>query len=270
MEFLNASNNAETQLVSSMSDTDTTCTVRDSSIFPKPPFLISINDEIIKVTSVEGNTFGGLERGQENTTPSEHNIGSFVENRFTAGMYNSVTSSVEEVSTKIPEIEKQVDNVDRDVVSLNGNVNALSQDLNEHKADKANPHNTNKTHVGLGNVDNVKQMPISGGILENYSEKLITLSGTNPVINLSEGNNFKHTLSGNTTYTIKNAVSGSAHSFTLVITQTATVRTITFPASVKWQGGKIPDLTTASKTYILTFITVNGGTTWLGMFGGEF
>jgi hypothetical protein len=127
-----------------------------------------------------------------------------------------------------------------------------------------------KSDVGLSNVDNVKQMPISGGVLENYREKLVTLSGTSTTINLSLGNVFTHSLTGNTTYSISNAVSGQAHSFTLIINMGSTVRTLTFPASVKWQGGEIPDMTTASKTYVLTFMTVDGGTTWLGMFGGEF
>ena len=127
-----------------------------------------------------------------------------------------------------------------------------------------------KSDVDLGNVTNDKQMPISGGVLENYREKLVTLSGTSTAINLSLGNVFTHTLSGNTTYSITNAVSGQAHSFTLIINMGSTVRTLTFPASVKWQGGEIPDLTTASKTYVLTFVTVDGGSTWLGMFGGEF
>lgn len=113
-------------------------------------------------------------------------------------------------------------------------------------------------------------MPKSGGVLENYREKLVTLSGTSTSINLNNGNVFTHTLSGNTTYSISNAVSGQAHSFTLIITQTATVRTIAFPASVKWQGGEIPNMSIANKTYILTFVTVDGGTTWFGMFGGEF
>ena len=133
-----------------------------------------------------------------------------------------------------------------------------------------NPHGTTKSDVGLGNVTNDKQMPISGGVLENYREKLVTLSGTSTAINLSLRNVFTHTLTGNTTYSITNAVNSQAHSFTLIITQTSTVRTLTFPASVKWQGGEIPDLSTANKTYILTFMTIDGGTTWLGMFGGEF
>ncbi len=138
-----------------------------------------------------------------------------------------------------------------------------------HKAEDATQAHLPK-NVGLGNVDNVKQMPISGGVLENYREKLVTLSGTTTAINLNLGNVFTHTLSGNTTYSITSAISGQAHSFTLIINQGATARTVIFPASVKWQGGEIPDMSTANKTYVLTFMSVNGGTTWLGMFGGEF
>jgi len=40
---------------------------------------------------------------------------------------------------------------------------AVQAELNTHKADKANPHGTTKAQIELGNVDNVKQMPISGG-----------------------------------------------------------------------------------------------------------
>ena len=139
-------------------------------------------------------------------------------------------------------------------------------------ADELHPKTSVDMVEGLSTVipDTSGLMPKSGGILENYREQLIVLSGTSTTINLSLGNVFIHTLSGNTTYTISNAVNGQAHSFTLMITQDDTVRTITFPSSVKWQGGEIPDLSGASKTYILTFVTVNGGTTWLGMFGGEF
>jgi len=127
-----------------------------------------------------------------------------------------------------------------------------------------------KSDVGLSNVDNVKQMPISGGVLENYREKLVTLSGTSTAINLSLGNVFTHTLTGNTTYSITNAVNGQAHSFTLIINMGSTVRTLTFPASIKWQGGEIPDMSETNKTYVLTFVSVDGGSNWLGMFGGEF
>lgn len=107
-------------------------------------------------------------------------------------------------------------------------------------------------------------------IIDSYQENLTVLNGTTTSIDLSLGNVFTHSLTGNTTYSISNAVSGQAHSFTLVINMGATARTLTFPASVKWQDEEIPDMSTADKTYVLTFMTVDGGTNWLGMFGGEF
>jgi hypothetical protein len=122
--------------------------------------------------------------------------------------------------------------------------------------------------IALTNIGQL--MPLSGGTLENYAEKLTTVSASGGIINLSLGNVFQHSPSGNRTYSITNAVNGQAYSFTLIVNMGSTVRTLTFPASVKWQGGEIPDLTTASKTYVLTFMSVDGGTTWLGMFGGEF
>ncbi|KQL17691.1 hypothetical protein [Cytobacillus solani] len=37
----------------------------------------------------------------------------------------------------------------------------IREELATHLADKANPHGTDKTQIGLGNVDNVKQIPAS-------------------------------------------------------------------------------------------------------------
>lgn len=116
-------------------------------------------------------------------------------------------------------------------------------------------------------VDISGKLNKSNDTLETYTEKIQATAG---VINLFSANVFTDTPSASRTYSIINAKSGVAHSFTLIITMGATVRTLTFPASVKWQGGEIPDMSTANKTYVLTFLTINGGTNWLGMFGGEF
>ena len=148
--------------------------------------------------------------------------------------------------------------------------------LNDDKVDKVDGKGLSTNdydNVSKDKVDNIdvnlsNLMPISGGVLVNYTEKLITLASG--AIDLNTGNVFTHTLSGDTTYSITNAVNGVAHSFTLIITQISTVRTLIFPSSVKWQKGEIPDLSIASKTYVLTFMTIDGGTNWLGMFGGEF
>jgi hypothetical protein len=96
------------------------------------------------------------------------------------------------------------------------------------------------------------------------------LSGTSPTIDLSTSNVFTHTITDITTYTITNAVVGTAHSFTLVISQGATGFDVVFPSSVKWQGGSSPTLDVASKSYIVTFLTVDGGNNYFAMFGGDF
>lgn len=141
------------------------------------------------------------------------------------------------------------------------------------KADKTYVDSKVKTDVPSGAkftdtiVDISGKLNKSNDTLETYTEKTQATTG---IINLSLANVFTDTPSASRTYSITNAKSGVAHSFTLIITMGATVRTLTFPASVKWQGGEIPDMSTANKTYVLTFMSVDGGTTWLGMFGGEF
>ncbi len=123
--------------------------------------------------------------------------------------------------------------------------------------------NTGHIEAALGYVP----MPISGGVLENYREKLVTL--TDSTIDLSMGNNFTHAPAAATAYNITNAGAG-AHSFTLIVTQPATAVTLTFPASVDWGDDGIPDMTTGGKTYILTFISTNVGITWFGRGGGVY
>ena len=115
-------------------------------------------------------------------------------------------------------------------------------------------------------VDNATKADVLEGTINNYVEKLTTTTGA---INLNSGNVFHRDATANTTFSITNAKAG-AHSFTLIITMGATVRTLTFPASVKWQDGEVPEMTEANKTYILTFMTINSGTTWFGMEGGSF
>ena len=47
--------------------------------------------------------------------------------------------------------------------NVEGAITELHYDFAVHLADNANPHAVTKSQVGLGSVDNVKQMPIAGG-----------------------------------------------------------------------------------------------------------
>lgn len=108
----------------------------------------------------------------------------------------------------------------------------------------------------------------SSDTLDSYREKYHTLSsGT---IDLNNANIFIHALSGDTTYSIINAAIDVAHSFSLIITMSSTLYTVTFPNSVKWHGGNIPDLSEKNVQYELLFTTTDGGNIWRASFGGMY
>lgn len=108
-------------------------------------------------------------------------------------------------------------------------------------------------------------LPANGGTLGAYTEKRVVLSDGG--VDLDEGNVFVLALAGNTLISITGAVSGKAHSFTLLVTQPSTPVAVTWPGSVLWPGGDAPDMD-ESGVYALTFVSVDGGTVWLGMGGG--
>ena len=81
-------------------------------------------------------------------------------------------------------------------------------------------------------------------------------------IDLSAGNYFTKTISGNSTFTFANPpASGTVGSFTLELTHSS--GTVTWPSSVKFPADTAPTLTTG-KTHLFVFITDDGGTRYRG------
>lgn len=119
-------------------------------------------------------------------------------------------------------------------------------------------------------IDISGKLDKSGDTLENYREKLLTLSGLTPDADLSLANVFKLTLEGATTLSISNPSIDVSQSLTLIITQPSTAYSVSFPPNVKWMNGTIPDLSAVSKTYYLLFDTIDNGVTWHSRFGGMF
>lgn len=136
-----------------------------------------------------------------------------------------------------------------------------------------------------GDIDFKKNVTISSSVLCNdnlitrpelkdYAETRTAPASASGVLTLKleNGNVFEVTLTENVTTTnlTNPPASGKAGYFTLILKQDATGgRTITFPATVKWSNGVAPSLSTAANALdILTFMTVNGGTTWCGFLSG--
>ena len=81
-------------------------------------------------------------------------------------------------------------------------------------------------------------------------------------IDLSTGNYFTKTISGNSTFTFSNPpASGTVGSFTLELTHTS--GTVAWPSSVKFNSDTAPTLTTG-KTHLFFFVTDDGGTRYRG------
>ena len=106
------------------------------------------------------------------------------------------------------------------------------------------------------------------GTLKAVKEFIVsnTTTTTANTVDLSISNYYKHTLTGNTTFTFSNAPSANAQLVTLLIIQDATgSRTVTWANTVYWAGGTIPPATTtANARDMWTFITYDAGSTFWG------
>lgn len=105
----------------------------------------------------------------------------------------------------------------------------------------------------------------------SYRETVVnnTNAGGTVSIDLSQGNIFNYTLTSSGSLVISNAPSsGISLSFTVILLQgTGGSKTLTYPASVKFTDGVAPVLTTTAGKYdVLTFFTVDGGTTYFGAY----
>lgn len=116
---------------------------------------------------------------------------------------------------------------------------------------------------------NANNFKIVDSNLQRYTEIItsVTPASNTVTLNLSLGNVYTVTLAANSTLAFSNPPSSNvAMSITLITTQgTGGNFTLSYPASVLFTDGVLPILATdAGKRDVLTFLTVDGGTTYLG------
>jgi hypothetical protein len=110
-----------------------------------------------------------------------------------------------------------------------------------------------------------KAVEVNGAVKINLGT--ISDTGSAQNIDLSTGNYFTHTQTENTSYTISNA--GSVQFFQLEVINNATAYTITWPASVDWQNGSAPASPSSNQKNIYSFVTDDGGTSYIGSLTGK-
>ena len=107
--------------------------------------------------------------------------------------------------------------------------------------------------------------------IKDYAETINVLGdvgGGTDAIDVSAGNVVTATVStGTQTFTFTNpSATGKACSFTLHLTNGGS-QTVNWPGAVDWAGGSAPSLT-SSGLDVITFTTIDAGTTWLGFLAG--
>lgn len=114
------------------------------------------------------------------------------------------------------------------------------------------------------------QVAVSAIAATTIGVQTVTSTSNSTVLNLASYSAFKHTFTENTTFTFSNPqATGLRTYFELYLFQDGTGRTPTWPAAVKWSNGVAPTLTTASAKYVVSFITIDGGTTYIGSLVNE-
>ena len=127
------------------------------------------------------------------------------------------------------------------------------------------------TAVALGSTaSSVGNVTLANVTVTNYIETApaITNSSTAVTLSLTSGTVLSYTLTGNCTFTMPTATSGT--SFILKLIQDGTgSRTATF-TGVKWPGGTAPTITTTASTGldILSFVCINS--VWYGTYAQAF
>ena len=98
----------------------------------------------------------------------------------------------------------------------------------------------------------------------------VASSGVSTEIDVTRSTAWRVTLDNDCTFSFTGTTSEEVWSITLFLIQDATGgRTVTWPASVLWNEGTPPTLsTTASSIDVLTFMTYDGGATWMGFLAG--
>lgn len=76
---------------------------------------------------------------------------------------NNINTILDETSDKIESVQNVANTAVTNASTAQTTADNAQNTADTHIANISNPHNVTKTQVGLGNVDDVKQMPITGG-----------------------------------------------------------------------------------------------------------
>ena len=249
---LYAANLAYTTIDAPITAEQTTFTVTDPTNFPdEGMFIVTLGSEVILVQEIDklAFEFKNVIRGYEGTVASPHDAESLIANKITAGYLNAMFQAIE------------------DKLSAPGGVVTIALDLEDNLNVQGAFSVIGAT--ALGDDVNLQGNKLIDPEIHRYTETYVTpTSGADTVtIDPANGHVFRHSITGGNISLAFTApgVTDKAVSFTLLIKQDSTARTITWPASVTFAENEAPDAPDPNRVGIFTFMTVNNGARWYGM-----
>ena len=107
-------------------------------------------------------------------------------------------------------------------------------------------------------------------ILRDFTEtvNVVAASGSTRTLDLAVANVHQVTLNASCTFSFAGARSGEASTLALRLVNDSSGRAVTWPVSVKWPNGSAPTVNAANSVHWLTFISLDGGSSWDGFPGG--
>jgi len=109
---------------------------------------------------------------------------------------------------------------------------------------------------------------LTGIAATNWITNNVTANSGTTAIDLALGNVVKFTQSANTTVSFANTGTSNIVSFIRVKDSNDTTRTLTWPSSIKWNGGSAPNLVqinpSGEEFDLITLLTRDEGVTWYG------
>lgn len=108
--------------------------------------------------------------------------------------------------------------------------------------------------------------PSNTGATPDVELVSVAATGATETVDVSVARTYDLTLTADCTLTLSGAVTAEAWYLTLLLRQDGTGgRLVTWPGSVVWASGSAPTLSTvAGDVDVVSLVTVDGGTTWLG------
>lgn len=302
-------NSPETTITTEINTTATTIVVSDGSIIPTGVNLLTLggdmpDPETIKLISKSANTLT-VQRGFQGKSKAWP-IGTKIARNFTEYDHNTFIDNINDLDTNkanatdlltpVPTGAKFTDTIStKTSIGLENVTNdkqATKVEFDEHKAEKATQNEyghirlqdiptPTKESVDLGNVDNVKQMPISGGTFVTYKEKLVDKSDSSELLLLPTHESQNYMIMGDDSFSInvpdadtasQYISEGEIASFTLFLIPTSP---ILFHKDILWssweiESGEIPDMDLFSIN-IITIICwhLRGNISWFGIYAGS-